>query len=168
MSGNGVGYAFADDAAPPRDTTSANSNQTVTSAVEFLRQAQADDGSFSSQAGPGLTAIVATALLRHGRTPDDPLVSKSLQYLEGFVHDDGGIYGPGSRYQNYETSLAILCFHEANSDGRYDELLKQAEAFDKKIQWDGDEGHDESSMSYGGAGYGSHSRPDLSNTSFLI
>ena len=136
--------------------------------VEFLAKAQADDGSFSSQAGPGLTAIVATSLLRHGRTPDDPVVAKSLKYLDGFVHDDGGIYAPGSRYQNYETSLGILCFHAANADGRYDELLKKAEAFDKKIQWDSDEGHDESSMNYGGAGYGSHSRPDLSNTSFLI
>ncbi|MGD9635337.1 MAG: prenyltransferase/squalene oxidase repeat-containing protein, partial [Pirellulales bacterium] len=88
--------------------------------------------------------------------------------LDGFVHDDGGIYAPGSRYQNYETSLAILAYHAANSDGRYDERLKKAEAFVKKIQWDGEEGHGEESMSYGGAGYGSHSRPDLSNTSFLI
>jgi squalene-hopene/tetraprenyl-beta-curcumene cyclase len=46
--------------------------------------------------------------------------------------------------------------------------LRRAEAFDKKIQWDEDEGHDKASTSYGGAGYGSHSRPDLSNTAFLI
>jgi squalene-hopene/tetraprenyl-beta-curcumene cyclase len=140
----------------------------VSRGLEYLAEAQADDGSYSSEAGPGVTAIATTALLRHGRTPDDPLVAKSLKYLAGFVHDDGGVYAPDSRYQNYETSLAMLCFHEANVDGRYDELLKKAEAFDKKIQWDGDEGHEESSMSYGGAGYGSHSRPDLSNTAFLI
>jgi squalene-hopene/tetraprenyl-beta-curcumene cyclase len=158
----------ADDSGKPIGPDRATYQKAVSHGLEFLAQAQADNGSFSSQAGPGLTAIVATALLRHDRTPDDPLVAKSLKYLEGFVHDDGGIYAPGSRYQNYETSLAILCFHEANSDGRYDELLKKAESFDTKIQWDGDEGHDESSMSYGGAGYGSHSRPDLSNTSFLI
>src|SRR3972149_1911477 len=140
----------------------------VSRGLEYLAEAQADDGSYSSEAGPGVPAIATTALLRHGRTADDPLVAKSLKYLAGFVHDDGGIYAPDSRYQNYETSLAMLCFHEANVDGRYDELLKKAEAFDKKIQWDGDEGHEESSMSYGGAGYGSHSRPDLSNTAFLI
>src|SRR5262249_42956537 len=140
----------------------------VDKALAFLEKSQAADGSFSSKAGPGITAIVATALLRHGRTPSDPSVDKALKYLKGFVHDDGGIYAPGSRYQNYETSLGILAFHEANADGRYNELLKKAEAFDKKIQWDSDEGHDEASMSYGGAGYGSHSRPDLSNTSFLI
>ena len=136
--------------------------------IEYLRQAQANDGSYSRHAGPGVTAIVATALMRHGRSPDDPLLAKSLKYLEGFIHDDGGIYAPGSRYQNYETSLAILCFTEADADGRYNEILRKAEAFDKKIQWDNDEGHDPSSTSYGGAGYGSHSRPDLSNTSFLI
>jgi squalene-hopene/tetraprenyl-beta-curcumene cyclase len=140
----------------------------VDKALAFLEKSQAADGSFSSKAGPGITAIVATALLRHGRTTSDPSVANALKYLEGFVHDDGGIYAPGSRYQNYETSLGILAFHEANADGRYNDLLKKAEAFDKKIQWDSDEGHDEASMSYGGAGYGSHSRPDLSNTSFLI
>lgn len=140
----------------------------INRAVEFLGKSQAADGSYSSEAGPGVTAIVATALLRSGRTFDDPVVAKALKYLDGFVHDDGGIYAADSRYQNYETSLAILAYHAANTDGRYDELLKKAEAFVKKIQWDGDEGHGEESMSYGGAGYGSHSRPDLSNTSFLI
>jgi squalene-hopene/tetraprenyl-beta-curcumene cyclase len=142
--------------------------ESVSRGMAYLSKAQADDGSYSSQAGPGLTAIVATSLLRQGRTAEDAVVAKSLKYLEGFVHEDGGIYAPGSRYQNYETSLGILCFHAANADGRYDELLKKAEAFDKKIQWDSDEGHEEASMNYGGAGYGSHSRPDLSNTSFLI
>jgi squalene-hopene/tetraprenyl-beta-curcumene cyclase len=142
--------------------------QAVGRGVAYLAEAQGSDGSYSSQAGPGVTAIVTTALLRSGRSPDDPLVAKSLKYLVEFVHEDGGIYAEGSRYQNYETSLGILCFNEANRDGRYDALLRKAEGFDKQIQWDGDEGHDESSPSYGGAGYGSHSRPDLSNTSFLV
>ncbi len=142
--------------------------QAVGRGIEYLGQAQSDDGSYSREAGPGITAIVATAMLQSGRTPDDPQVAKAIEYVEGFVHDDGGVYAPGSRYQNYETSLAILCFAAANRDGRYDELLRKAEAFDKKIQWDSDEGYDKASMSYGGAGYGSHSRPDLSNTSFLV
>src|SRR3972149_6378180 len=142
--------------------------QAVGRAIGYLQQAQARDGSYSSQVGPGVTAIVTTALLRHGRTPNDPLVTRSLKYLEGFVHEDGGVYAPGSRLQNYETSLGILCFQLANVDGRYDEILRRAAAFAKQIQWDQEEGHDESSTSYGGAGYGSHSRPDLSNTSFLV
>jgi squalene-hopene/tetraprenyl-beta-curcumene cyclase len=56
----------------------------------------------------------------------------------------------------------------ANRDGRYDKLVKNAEKFLKDLQWDGQEGHDESSFNYGGAGYGGHKRPDLSNTSFFL
>jgi squalene-hopene/tetraprenyl-beta-curcumene cyclase len=99
---------------------------------------------------------------------DDPLVAKSLKYIEGFVQPDGGIYRPNTFYRNYETSIAILCMTEANRDGRYDKLIKGAEKFVKGIQWDEDEDQDKSDFAFGGAGYGKHKRPDLSNTSFLI
>ena len=143
-------------------------DQAVSRAVAYFEQAQADDGSFSAGSGPGITAIVGSALLRSGRTVNDPVVARALKYLEGHLHDDGGIYQEGSRYKNYETSLSMVCFKEANKDGRYNELLANAEKFVKAQQWDEDEGHEISSMSYGGAGYGSHERPDLSNTSFLV
>src|SRR5690606_20322301 len=120
------------------------------------------------QAGPAVTALVATALLRHGRTPQDPMVAKAIKYVEGFIHDDGGIHAPDSLYKNYETCIAILMFSEANKDGRYDTLLKKADAFIKGQQWDEAEGKDKSDPAYGGAGYGKHARPDLSNTNFLI
>jgi squalene-hopene/tetraprenyl-beta-curcumene cyclase len=143
-------------------------DRAVSNGVGFLEQAQADDGSFSAASGPGITAIVGSALLRSGRTVNDPAVARALKYLEGYRHDDGGIYQDGSRYKNYETSLAIVCFQHANKDRRYNDLLAGAEKFVKGQQWDEDEGHEISSMSYGGAGYGSHERPDLSNTSFLV
>jgi squalene-hopene/tetraprenyl-beta-curcumene cyclase len=143
--------------------------QTVDRAIEFLRtKGQAPDGSFAGYSGPGVTAVVTCAVLQHGRSPDDPLAAKALKYLQGFVQPDGGIYQKDNFYRNYETSLALLCFVEANKDGRYDKLIEKAKAFLKGIQWDQDEGHDSASTSYGGAGYGSHKRPDLSNTSFLI
>ncbi len=142
---------------------------TVTRAIDYLRhQGQAADGSFAAYSGPGVTALVTTGLLRHGRTPQDPMVRQALSYLEKFVRDDGGIYQQKTLYRNYETCLAIVCFTEANRDGQYDELLKQANRFVKGLQWDEAEDHDRSSPSYGGAGYGKHKRPDLSNTSFLI
>ena len=157
------------DAAPKASLNSKAGEKAVGQAIEFLRQkGQAEDGSFSKQAGPAVTALVATAVLRHGRTTEDPLVAKALKYLEGFVQEDGGIYKPESKVQNYETSLALMCFAEANRDRRYDALIENAENFLKDLQWDGEEGHDESSFSYGGAGYGGHKRPDLSNTSFFL
>ncbi len=143
--------------------------QTVTKGLAYLAtKGRATDGSYSSFAGPGLTALVTTTFLRHGRSADDPMVAESLAYLKQFVQADGGIYQTGSLYRNYETCLAIMCFQEANKDGRYQSLIQQADAFVKGIQWDETEGHDPSSLAYGGSGYGKHKRPDLSNTSFLI
>ena len=157
--------APADDASDLQATY----QQTLDRAVRFLRtKGRAPDGSYSAEAGPGVTALVTTALLRSGRTPDDPLIAKSLEYLEGFVRADGGIYKPGSLYRNYETCLAILCFTEANRDGRYDKTVAKADRFIKGLQWDESESHEKDSYSYGGAGYGKNKRPDLSNTSFLI
>jgi squalene-hopene/tetraprenyl-beta-curcumene cyclase len=142
---------------------------TVRSGVAFLKTfGQAADGSFSASAGPAVTALAATALLRNGLTPDDPAVAKALEYLLRFKQPDGGIYQEGSRYRNYETCLAILCLTEANREHRYDQVLDEADRFIRGLQWDEGEGHDISSTHYGGAGYGGHSRPDLSNTSFLI
>lgn len=136
--------------------------------VAYLRASQADDGSFSSFAGPGVTAIATAGLLRSGLSTSDPTVSKAIEYLLGFQREDGGIYAEGTNYKNYETSLTVLCLSEANKDGKYDKIIEKAEAYLKGIQWDEDEDHGPDSYNYGGGGYGSHSRPDLSNTSFLI
>ncbi len=141
---------------------------TISNAVKYLESNQAEDGSYSSFAGPGVTALVTTSLLRTGRTTKDPLIAKSLKYLEGFVQKSGGIHMPNTKYRNYETCMSILCFTEANADGRYDKILDHAEKFVKGLQWDDEEGHDPSSPAYGGGGYGKHERPDLSNTNFLI
>ncbi len=73
-------------------------------AYDYLgTKGQAADGSFSAQAGPAVTAIVAHGLLRTGRSADDPVVAKGLKYVQTFVHPDGGIYTDGSRHKNYET-----------------------------------------------------------------
>jgi squalene-hopene/tetraprenyl-beta-curcumene cyclase len=140
----------------------------VAKGITFLEKNQARDGSYSAQAGPGITALITTALLRHGRSPDDPVVAKSLKYLESFVQDDGGIYKPDSRLKNYETCLAVVCFKEANANGRYDKILKQADKYIKGEQWDEDKGKTKADFDYGGAGYGGKSRPDLSNTQFFM
>jgi len=143
--------------------------KTVGAAIEYLQlKGQSDEGSYSSYVGTGVTSLATTALLRHGRTPQDPQVARSLEYLKQFVQPDGGIYQPGTLYRNYETCLGILCFSEANVDGRYDRLIKRADAFVKGLQWGEDEGKDPSDPAFGGGGYGKHKRPDMSNTGFLV
>lgn len=146
----------------------ADAKALIAKGVAYYKSAQAADGSFSAEAGPGVTAVVATALLASGQAPTDPVVARALSFLEQFVHPDGGIYPDGSTHKNYETCVAIMAFHAANMGGRYNDILKKAEAFIRGEQWDEGEKLKPADAAYGGAGYGGSSRPDLSNTAFLI
>lgn len=138
----------------------------VEKGIDYLvNKGQQPDGSFGKDVGPGVAAICTTALLKHGRSPDDPAVARSLKYLMSFVHDDGGIYSPDSPVKNYETSLAIQCFAAANADGRYKSLLAKADKFIRGIQ----SVAEPTDFNYGGSGYEPKKRrADLSNTSFLL
>jgi squalene-hopene/tetraprenyl-beta-curcumene cyclase len=137
----------------------------VDKAVGFLGKRQAADGSFSGKVrglGPGVSALVVASLLRNGVSPDDPLVAKTLAYLEGKVQKDGGIYDQA--LANYVTSVALMAFAEANTNGKYDTLLKKGTAFLKRLQYDDSRGDDKDPR-YGGVGYDAKSkRPDMSNT----
>lgn len=65
--------------------------RTIANGQKYLvDKGQAADGSYSSQAGIGVTALVTTSLLRTGAKSTDAPVAKSLKYLEGFVQPDGG------------------------------------------------------------------------------
>lgn len=136
--------------------------------IAFLKTTQSDDGSWTSPNSPGITGLVVTALLRSGVPTEDPTVAKGLTFLKSFVQPDGGIYHPKSSHRNYETCIAILAFSEANKAGEYKSLIAAADKYIRQQQWDDEEVKDKSDPAYGGAGYGSKSRPDLSNTSFLL
>jgi squalene-hopene/tetraprenyl-beta-curcumene cyclase len=157
-----TGFTSSAVAAPPEIEAA------VARGAEFLAKNQGADGSFSPQTGPAVTALVATGLLRSGRTADDPVVAKALKFLEKFVRTDGGIYNVESNHVNYETCITIMAFSAANADGRYTNLIKGAEAYVKSLQWDESEGKDKSAPEFGGAGYGKSKRPDLSNTVFFL
>ncbi|HAH43496.1 terpene cyclase/mutase family protein [Gimesia sp.] len=136
--------------------------------VNFLKNSQLEDGLWTTETVPGISALVTTALLESGVPASDPVVAKALKRLEGYVQKDGGVYYEKSNHRNYETCISIMAFHAANKEGRYDSTIKNAEKFLRGLQWDEGEGIETSDTAYGGAGYGGHSRPDLSNTQFLI
>lgn len=149
-------------------TQTASREQLVAKGVAYLRQAQLPNGSFSEKSGPGITGLVLSSLVASGLSEGDPTIDKAVVYLLSLRRDNGGIFAEGSRHANYETSLALVAFTKLNKDGKYDKLIEAARTFLKKEQWDDSEGLEETDVRYGGAGYGSKSRPDLSNTSFLI
>jgi squalene-hopene/tetraprenyl-beta-curcumene cyclase len=140
----------------------------IAKAGAFLAGRQDADGSFQAELGPGVTALALTGLVRSGTPVDAEVVRKGLGYLRSFRQPDGGFYTAGSPVANYETSIVMLALAACNADGRLDDEIKAATRFVKKIQWDEDEGKDPGDPAYGGAGYGKKSRPDLSNTAFMI
>jgi squalene-hopene/tetraprenyl-beta-curcumene cyclase len=162
------GLAWHVEAAGPVGPDAAALKQARAKAIEFLRNTQAEDGSWTSPTQPGISALVTTALLRSDVSPADPTVAKALGHLETFIQKDGGIYNEKSNHRNYESSITLLAFQAANQDGRYDATIAGGVKFLKGLQWDEGEGKDRSDPAFGGAGYGSHQRPDLSNTQFFI
>jgi squalene-hopene/tetraprenyl-beta-curcumene cyclase len=157
----------ADDT--PTKVDRAALDQAIAKGIDYLRvTGQAADGSYTAQAGPALTALCTLAVLSNGRSADDPQVAKSLKYLEGFVQPDGRICAAKSRIPNYETCVTMMCFAAANQDGRYQKILADAKKFIRSVQSDEATSADVSDPSYGGAGYGSGGRADLSNTAYLL
>ena len=116
-------------------------------ARDFLKTQQNKDGSFAPKlGGPGVSALVVAALARNGVSSKDPLMASTLAYLEKQVKTDGGIYSKG--LANYTTCVAIAAFHEVNTAGKYDTVIKNASSFIKGIQ------HTEKdSVAFGGFGY---------------
>ena len=158
----------ADDVANDATSTSESARKLTERGIAFLRPRQDAKGGWSTQREPGITALVVTALLRSGQVaPGEPVVTKALAYLEGFVSPKGGL--SEAPHANYSTSIALLAFREANARGRYDRTIKAGQEFLKTMQWDESEGKSRNDAFYGGAGYGgTNSRPDLSNTAFFI
>jgi squalene-hopene/tetraprenyl-beta-curcumene cyclase len=153
-------------AAPAADAGAVR--EAIAKASAFLAHSQAEDGSFQADLGPAVTGLAVTALVRSGTPADDPVVKRGLDYLLAFRQPDGGIYVAGSPVANYETSIAMLALAACNAEGRLAAEIDGAKTFVKKLQWDDGEGKDQSDPAYGGAGYGRKSRPDLSNTAFMI
>lgn len=142
-------------------------------AAKYLQDSQDKNGGWSTDKTPGVTGVVLTGLLRTGQTtPQDPVGAKALKYIESLVNPEKKhIAGKGDvkvQLQNYVTSINVMALVEAKQGDKYKAIIGDAVEFLKKLQWDEDEGKTEKDPYYGGAGYDSKSRPDLSNTQMFL
>jgi squalene-hopene/tetraprenyl-beta-curcumene cyclase len=141
-------------------------------AADYLAGSQEPTGGWSVQRSPGITGVVLTGLLKSGQVkPTDPVAAKALRYIESLVNEKAGhIAGqaPRVQLQNYVTSVNVMALAEANQDGKYQAVIGAAAEFLKKLQFDEGEGKNPSDDFYGGAGYDSKSRPDMSNQQFFL
>jgi squalene-hopene/tetraprenyl-beta-curcumene cyclase len=147
-------------------------NRIVDKAIAYLRTTQAANGSWTQERSPGVTGVVITGLLETSKlNQDDPLIANGLKYIESLVnptaHHIAGAQ-PGVQLQNYVTSVNVMALSAANRANRYQKVIGDAAEFLKHLQWDEEEGKGPEDDFYGGAGYDSQSRPDLSNTQFFL
>ncbi len=141
-------------------------------AVAYLKTTQKTDGSWSeAPRSMGVSGVVVTGLLQCGVSSDAPPAAAGLKYIESLVNaKEGHIAGDGPKVglQNYVTSVNVMALAAAKRDAKYKPAIGNAAEFLRKLQWDDAEGKDAKSDYYGGAGYDSKSRPDLSNTQFFL
>jgi len=136
--------------------------------AQFLLSAQEKDGGWASQQTPGITALALKALIQEPTVgPRHPAVRRGIDFILTFQRDDGGIYGPEGLLKNYESSVALSMF-AALQNQLYTKQIKALQEFLKENQWDEGEDKSPDDPFYGGAGYGRHKRPDLSNTQMML
>ena len=136
----------------------------VDKAYEFLKSRQKADGSFEpARGGPGTPALIAAALIRLGKPIDDPVVAKALGVP--------GEEGPEGRRRvqpvpgELHDGLAIIAFKEANTGGKYDKVIANATKFVKSLQ---QRRAGRGSCSSAASGTTAKTRPDMSNTHFMV
>ena len=150
----------------------ATADAAIRKGIEYLRTTQNEDGSWTPEPGPGVTAMaVAVMLDQPDIDANDPTVKKGLDYILKFVKKDGGIYD--EILPNYNTSLCLMALARVPNRPDVAEAVKNAQAFLKGLQWNGQKGPDDKIVDenhpfYGGAGYGNHGRPDMSNTQIML
>jgi squalene-hopene/tetraprenyl-beta-curcumene cyclase len=140
--------------------------------IAYLRGSQAEDGSWSPQAGPAVTAMALRVMLERAEIPqDDPAVVAALKYVLAHRQPDGGIYD--TILPNYNTAICLSALSRVEERPDVTAAIAKGQAFLRDLQWHDQKDAagktiDESHPFYGGAGYGRNGRPDLSNTQIML
>jgi len=143
----------------------------VDKATAYLKANQEENGGWSTKTSIGVSGVIVAGLLQAGKSADDEPAAKGLKYIETLVNPKAGhIAGDNPRdgLKNYVTSVNVLALAAAKRDEKYKPVIGEAVKFLKVLQWDDSEGKKPEDDFFGGAGYDSKSRPDLSNTQFFL
>lgn len=166
--------ALAQDIAPapdsPAPTPSADAlgnlrphaDAAVTKGLDWLRDCQRADGSWSATNFPAITALGLWAFTLSDHPDRAAVCSKAAGFVAGCVQEDGGIYRPatGGRGSGglsiYNTAICMVALHTYNRQ-TYAPLILAARTFMAGGQLEGD------SPAAGGFGYEQKQRPPPKN-----
>lgn len=170
--------------AQPSDTMRPIRKDQIKSAIDrgcnWLIDQQRPDGGYGSYVSDvGITALVIHSLARSPRRyeeEDGPFMSAAVDLLLANRHKDGSIYEKGRGLWNYKTTMSILALSALDKnrkEPRYGEVIVGARDFIVGLQCSEEStplpyDRDKNRNAFGGIGYGSDRRPDLSNTQFAL
>lgn len=130
--------------------------------LHFLRQTQAEDGSWSRSVG--VTALALRAFLESHRKyneSDGAFITRPIQFILKHVKPNGSI-SESSQNVNYNTATSLTALQATNNPA-YAKVISNGQKFLKGLQLDASEGYEKDHKFYGGIGYGGDERPDMSN-----
>jgi len=140
----------------PRQKMSPDLRKKLTDSLEkgaaYLRQQQHPDGTWENH--PGVTGMVATALLRQPGVPRDKqlaVVGKTLDSLAKMAKPDGGIYDKA--IPHYITAVSMMAM-VAGGRPQDKPLIEKGRQYLAEHILDEGEGVPPSDKFYGGLGYG--------------
>lgn len=147
-------------------------------ALRFQAAAQREDGGWPgfhpNTSDPAITALVAQTFIQHPEYgAEHPISKRAIEFMLRFQQPDGGIYDPRLPYLNYSTSVAVMALASANSPALQSKVEAAVQCL-KDNQWAEPKCDNDGKLItpshpwYGGAGYGNHKRPDLSNTQMML
>lgn len=161
LASSSLSLAAGQNAAPPapRATAGSLSPETRQKLLEslkrgatYVRSQQKADGTWENH--PGITGMVATALLRQPGVPKEEqlrVVGKALDYLRGLAKPDGGIYDRD--IPHYITAVSVMTLAAAGQPGDR-VLIEKGRQYLADHLLDEGEGVAPGDKFYGGMGYG--------------
>ena len=136
--------------------------------VAFLKSQQKENGAWSEENMPALTALPLWAVAASGLPGTDDAQTKAIRNLLGKQQPDGGVYviqeRQGGGLGNYNTSIALAALHATGRKDLTPALLKMR-TYIASSQYSGDDWH------AGGFGYDKDAKrayTDLNNTQFSM
>lgn len=130
--------------------------------LRYLRNTQAEDGSWSNSVG--VTALAARAFLENRRgynESDGAFITRPLAFILAHVNEDGSI-SETTQNRAYNTAVALVAL-QATGNPEYRAVIENAQAYLLAVQLGEEDGYGKEHRYYGGMGYGGDERPDLSN-----
>jgi squalene-hopene/tetraprenyl-beta-curcumene cyclase len=151
--------------------------ESIARGAKWLASGQNPDGGYGPYGeGPevrvrnasdvGITAFALYALAKSKWEPRDSApISRAADFLLSRQQTDGGFYDTKDpTLQNYKTSVVVMAL-SALDRAKYSGPIAKAQAFIKLQQFAEEDGlKPDKDLLFGGVGYGSKQRPDLSNT----